>query len=491
MKVRHELLSEVGKVRKANEDSYGYDNTINGSVYVVCDGMGGHVGGAVASQLAVKSILEYFQRERYENLIQAIDRSFQFANEQVFAHTIADPSLKGMGTTAVVLIIQDDDCFIGHVGDSRIYLKTEGKLHRLTRDHSFVQALVDNGTITDEEAEHHPKKNQILKALGHSPEVTGTVCKEALKVQAGDMFLLCSDGLNGMINDKIIESEMEFPDLPGSARRLYQQAMDSRGADNITVVLVAVDESNRRGPSKFESFNPKQNRDTLYFTKEQIQSTEGFAADPKPKRKIFLVTLLLLVLIILAGLTYFFFIRDDGKQPDPAPKKKKHKIELTKSDLEGMTYDSILAIVNDTPRARVNFPDETVIACLDKKLIFYVEDEELTRVDTLGKTLIIQEEEKNNNEEVEKEKERVKKAKEEEKKKAAAATKDKFITVKVAQTISTLRGEISKIDTSCKNLAGEEELYNLNKGQFKGDKLKEFRETRIVPAGTKFIYKCK
>ena len=138
MQFKNASLTHVGRVRSANEDFHADAPTVNGHVFVVCDGMGGHVGGATASHVAVSSILEYFQREKHENIIQAIDRSLAFANEQVYARSISDPSLKGMGTTATVLVIQGEECFIGHVGDSRIYLKSDNQLFRLTKDHTFV-----------------------------------------------------------------------------------------------------------------------------------------------------------------------------------------------------------------------------------------------------------------------------------------------------------------------------------------------------------------
>ena len=159
MKYRNHSITNVGKVRKANEDNYGDTMTPNGHLFVVCDGMGGHVGGAKASSIAVSSIIEYFMRQEFSNVIQAIDRSLSFANEQIFANALSDPTLKGMGTTAVVLIISGNDCYVGHVGDSRIYLKSDNKLNRITKDHSFVQTLVDSGVISDDEAESHPNKN--------------------------------------------------------------------------------------------------------------------------------------------------------------------------------------------------------------------------------------------------------------------------------------------------------------------------------------------
>lgn len=273
MKYRNHSITNVGKVRSANEDNYGDTMTPNGHLFVVCDGMGGHVGGAKASTIAVASIVEYFMREQYGNLIQAIDRSLSFANEQIFANALSDPTLKGMGTTAVVLIISGDDCFIGHVGDSRIYLKSDNKLYRITKDHSFVQTLVDSGVISDDDAESHPNKNQILKALGTSSVVEGTISQKALKVKAGDVFLLCSDGLNGMVNDKGLEMMLQGENLQLSGDNLIRAALDAGGTDNITATIVAIDES-VYGKSTFVDFNP--------IKKFNAASTQSYSIPSQP-----------------------------------------------------------------------------------------------------------------------------------------------------------------------------------------------------------------
>ena len=276
MRYRNYSITNVGKVRSANEDNYGDALTPNGHIFVVCDGMGGHVGGAKASSIAVASIIEYFQREKHSNIIQAIDRAFSFANEQIFANALSSPELKGMGTTSVVLIISGDDCYIGHVGDSRIYLKSNNKLHRITKDHSFVQTLVDSGVISDEEAESHPNKNQILKALGTSSVVEGTICQVPLQVKSGDVFLLCSDGLNGMVNDKGLEMMLQGQNLNQSGEDLIRAALDAGGLDNVTATMVAIEES-AHSISKFVDYNPVKKFDG--------SSTQAFMTSPTTSSK--------------------------------------------------------------------------------------------------------------------------------------------------------------------------------------------------------------
>jgi len=367
MNINHFQLSKVGKIRKANEDFCGYDKTLNGHVFVVCDGMGGHVGGARASELGVKSIVEFFQKEFYDNLILAIDRSFQFANEQIFAQTLEDPSLKGMGTTVALLIIRDDDCFIGHVGDSRIYLKTDGELHRITKDHSFVQGLVDQGVITDEEAESHPKKNQILKALGHSLDVQGTICQKPIKVKTGDVFLLCSDGLNGMINDRYIEKCINSNNLIESGESLYQGAMNNRGADNISLILVGIEKSIHSGKSEFISFTPSRSPSTVYFFEKGKENEEqNFKQKPIQKRNKVLIGVLGIVLLISTSLiTYITFIDKPPINLDETPTMEDR---MTEKDLSSKTLKELKELAEKRVKT-LNIDNQKQITTKDKEKV--------------------------------------------------------------------------------------------------------------------------
>ncbi|MBQ9144040.1 MAG: Stp1/IreP family PP2C-type Ser/Thr phosphatase, partial [Paludibacteraceae bacterium] len=226
----------IGNVRTAQEDSHDIAIlTPNGDVFVVCDGMGGHVGGKQASSIAVKSIIEHLKNEKYDQPMQALNDALQFANMQILGYAKDHPELRGMGTTACIVLLQDTEAYIAHVGDSRIYLYMgkEQQLHRVTKDHSYVQTLVDAGQITDEEAEHHPNKNRILKALGIKPELVPTC--NVLHPKNGDCFLICSDGLNGMITDSTIEGVLKqnIP-LADKGERLIQLALEAGGHDNIT-----------------------------------------------------------------------------------------------------------------------------------------------------------------------------------------------------------------------------------------------------------------
>jgi serine/threonine protein phosphatase PrpC len=319
MKYSSKSLTNVGKVRSANEDNLGEAKTPNGDLFVVCDGMGGHVGGAQASSIAVNSIIQYFQREVYDNVIQAIDHALSFANEQIYASALNDPELKGMGTTAVVLLVRDEECFIGHVGDSRIYLRSNGKLNRITKDHSFVQTLVDSGVIDDEDAESHPNKNQILQALGIAPSVKATISQSPILPKAGDMFLLCSDGLNGMVNDRDIERIMQEDNLMVTSENLIMAALNGGGHDNITASLVLIEESTHTS-SRFVHFNPKPKVMDMTAT-QQFGGSVAQSAPKKSKLPYFIGGAVVVLGACVAVIMMMF-----GNQEEKDKEKIAHKV---------------------------------------------------------------------------------------------------------------------------------------------------------------------
>lgn len=285
----------IGNVRQAQEDSHDMAlQTPNGDVFVVCDGMGGHVGGAKASSLAVESILTHLKAERYADPQMALYEALQFANMQILGFAAENPEYQGMGTTACIVLVQNDEVYIAHVGDSRIYLYLgkEKELHRVTKDHSFVQTLVDAGQITDDEAEHHPNKNRILKALGVTPDLQPSFDK--VKPKNGDIFLICTDGLCGMIPDSTIEKVLEQKDsLEERGEMLIRLAMQGEtvqpgGQDNCTLELIQIDNS-PWPKSEFTSYNPSKPK-----IKKEEKSSPTFM-------KIFVIVLALIVALGVAG----------------------------------------------------------------------------------------------------------------------------------------------------------------------------------------------
>ena len=244
MDLKHFAKTVVGLVRKANEDYIGsstnQETNGNGDIFVVCDGMGGHVGGAIASKTAVECILEYFKSDTHPNPILALEKAISFANEQIYVLSQNDPDLKGMGTTCTALLQKDDKVYIAHVGDSRIYLNTDNKLYRVTKDHSFVQKLVDAGQLEDSEMETHPRKNELTRALGISATVEVEVSENPLLVKNGDKFLMCSDGLCGLVNDPTISYVINKESANSAVGELIQLAENAGGNDNISVDIIEV-----------------------------------------------------------------------------------------------------------------------------------------------------------------------------------------------------------------------------------------------------------
>ena len=271
LKINSNLLTDVGLVRKANEDCFGEvdtsSTTKNGHVFIVCDGMGGHVGGAVASKMASDCIIDFFNKEFYDNIYLAIEKSISFANNQVFLRSQSDPSLKGMGTTCTVLVHRNNELFIGHVGDSRIYIQTDSKLSRLTKDHSYVQTLVDKGEITDAEMELHPRKNELTQALGVSDSVNVDVCNTPILPKVGDKILMCSDGLCGFVSDNVISQALNSDSILKSNNALISLANNAGGGDNITVGLIEILES----PHTRTTFENKNNVSYIITSTQEVK----------------------------------------------------------------------------------------------------------------------------------------------------------------------------------------------------------------------------
>lgn len=263
------LSSHVGNVRKNNEDFYGEKRLSEGHLFVVCDGMGGHSGGEIASKKAVECILDYCTRSKGENAVQMIHESIKFANSQVHGFASMNPEYKGMGTTCVVAYVTDNGKFYyGHVGDSRLYLHNKEGLRLITKDHSYVQYLVDIGDIKESEMESHPSKNQILRALGIDEVVKPEVCSEPLYPQPGDTFMLCSDGLNGMVKNeeiqKIMDSKNSGALVESISAKLIQAALDGGGKDNVTVALISI-----IGETTNQEKNEPTSRSSI-FSKRQL-----------------------------------------------------------------------------------------------------------------------------------------------------------------------------------------------------------------------------
>ena len=234
--------SDKGNVRETNEDYFYISNSLDQiQLFLLADGMGGYNGGEIASQLAIQTAKNYIENnfkdieKDRDSIIQLLGSSMEYANMVVYEKAKENPELQGMGTTLEICLIYNNKAYIGHVGDSRIYRVRKQFIRKLTQAHSYVQKLVKEGTITKEQAEHHPQKNMLMKALGCNAFVEPDVMvKGFLK---DDILIMCSDGLSNMVDQQTIY-EMASKNIEQATKDLVQLAKDRGGYDNITVVII-------------------------------------------------------------------------------------------------------------------------------------------------------------------------------------------------------------------------------------------------------------
>ena len=222
--------TDTGRRRRRNEDAF----VVQPPLFAVADGMGGAQAGELASRLAAEALREDGGAGTAEERVVAL---VQEANRRVYRRSSEDATASGMGTTVTVALVGDDDVVLGHVGDSRAYRIRDGRLEQLTEDHNLVQELLRDGKLSPREAELHPQRSVITRAVGTDPDVDVDVAR--IEAQPGDLFLLCSDGLTDMVGDSAILEIVEDnrDDLDAAARALVTTANAGGGEDNITVVL--------------------------------------------------------------------------------------------------------------------------------------------------------------------------------------------------------------------------------------------------------------
>ncbi|MCC5465064.1 Stp1/IreP family PP2C-type Ser/Thr phosphatase [Pelosinus baikalensis] len=230
------VISDIGLVRETNEDSYICDPP---HLFIVADGMGGHVAGEIASKLAISTVNGYIQEHvGKDNLEILLKDAIIQANTSIYQMALSKEEFSGMGTTVTASYIDGDTIYWGHVGDSRMYLLRNGKLNQLTNDHSLVWELVQSGNITRDEAYVHPKRNLLTRAVGTSCLIT--VDTGFVQWKPGDIVLMCTDGLTNMVSEQNICTLMQRKDCEISSivEQLVNQAKDAGGFDNITVILL-------------------------------------------------------------------------------------------------------------------------------------------------------------------------------------------------------------------------------------------------------------
>ena len=232
----HVARTDTGHQRATNEDSH----LERAPVFAVADGMGGAQAGEVASQLAIERFAHEFAHQDGEDATVRLVRAARDANTAIHELSQSDARRAGMGTTLTAAYVGGDQVFVAHVGDSRAYRLRDGELARITEDHSLVEELLRQGRLTAEEAEEHPQRSIITRALGPEPDVD--VDTFAVDAQDGDVYLLCSDGLSSMLSEQAVAEILRAnPELPAAADGLVAAALAAGGRDNVTVVLFRIE----------------------------------------------------------------------------------------------------------------------------------------------------------------------------------------------------------------------------------------------------------
>lgn len=252
MKIEGFGLTDIGKKRKINEDSFGFFPE-NG-LYVVADGMGGHAGGEVASRLAVENVGEFIKYSANRDDItwpfeidesmskdeNRLNAAIQLANSRIFHEALINKNLNGMGTTIVAALFSEPHLYIGHVGDSRAYLIKNDEMRQLTDDHSIVYEQMRLGILSKEDAKTHSLRNVLTKALGTESNIK--VDTKAEKAEAGNIYLFCTDGLTNMLTDEEIKNIVKnnSSNTENACKELISAANKTGGIDNITVIILKV-----------------------------------------------------------------------------------------------------------------------------------------------------------------------------------------------------------------------------------------------------------
>jgi PPM family protein phosphatase len=234
--------TDVGRIRSGNEDSLYADADPERGLFIVADGMGGHAAGEIASEMAVQIVAREMVHTRDlngEEPLTAMSGALRSANRAIFERTIVEADKQGMGTTASCLMLGTGRYVIGHIGDSRIYLLRDGSFRQVTKDHSYVQEQVDAGFLTPEQARYHPYSNVITRCVGANAAVEADVMNGEIK--PGDIWLVASDGLTGMVEDPQLKKIMETKSTPGAmVNSMINEANKRGGLDNITAIVVQV-----------------------------------------------------------------------------------------------------------------------------------------------------------------------------------------------------------------------------------------------------------
>lgn len=253
--VRAVLRTDVGLVRSENQDFGTYTTASEessshpgGRLLIVADGMGGHRGGATASRLAGETVKMQYLDSETTDIATALRESLARANARIFSEAQSNPELRGMGTTTSVLAVRDHHGWLAHVGDSRIYLVRDGQIQQLTDDHSLVATMVREGLLTSQEAETHPRRNVLQRSMGVAEDVEIDV-RGPFELREGDTFILCSDGLHGVVKEPELLEIAALP-IEQAADEFLKRALERGAPDNVTVIVARVEATDEVPPGR-------------------------------------------------------------------------------------------------------------------------------------------------------------------------------------------------------------------------------------------------
>lgn len=303
--VRAVLRTDVGRVRSENQD-FGLltapEEERDGRLMIVADGMGGHRGGATASRLAAETVRQQFLGAEPGDLEAVLRTALDQANARIWSEAQANADLRGMGTTTSALVVRGGQVWLAHVGDSRIYRVRGEELSQLTQDHSLVASMVREGLLTEAEAENHPRRNVLQRSMGVSEDVEIDVAGP-LDLQEGDTFIICSDGLHGVVKDDEIR-EIAALGIDAAADEYVRRALERGAPDNVTVIVARAEREDGFDPDV--TMLDAQDRSLFDDTMREPSPPEETAPAPKPRLSVVKWTLIFLLLLGSAGAGIFW-----------------------------------------------------------------------------------------------------------------------------------------------------------------------------------------
>jgi protein phosphatase len=306
--VRVALRTDVGKVRSENQDYATFTKPEEeagrqpgGRLMVVADGMGGHRGGATASRMAGDTVKEHYLHATTQDIPTALQEALRSANAKIWAEAQTNAELRGMGTTTSALVVQGNLGWFAHVGDSRIYMVRGDQIRQLTDDHSLVATMVREGLLTSQEAENHPRRNVLQRSMGVGEDVEIDI-RGPIGLQEGDTFVLCSDGLHGLVKEEEILDVAKLP-IEQAADEFVKRALDRGAPDNVTVIVARVETEK----------SPEDDRVLFEETvREKTQSSRPGAGEGRSMGGSVVKWALLFVAVLGAAGAWLFWTQQQG-----------------------------------------------------------------------------------------------------------------------------------------------------------------------------------